>query len=55
MAQYSIKKCIKKPANITISWKIINIKNMFSPNYGEQMKTNKIVVGSKLITNINDK
>lgn len=34
MAQYSMKKCIKKPANITTSWEIKNIKNiknMFSP------------------------
>lgn len=36
MAQYSIKKCIKKPANITTSWENKKtIKNMFSRIYGE--------------------
>ena len=31
MAQYSMKKVHKKPANITTSWEIKNItKNMFS-------------------------
>ena len=40
MAQYSMKKVHKKPANITTSWEIKNIKNitknMFRLNYGEQ-------------------
>ena len=44
MAQYSMKKVHKKPANITTSWEIKNITNMFRLNYGEQMKTNKIVI-----------
>ena len=36
MAQYSMKKVHKKPANITTSWEIKNItKNMFRLNYGE--------------------